>query len=372
MQCSYITSLAACILNLGGIDANMQVSTEALLPHNLVEARVAKVLPQDGRYRAFFEVTHVYKGHDDLSGKTFAVTANVSFGSQGMPVFVPPLKLGDTVIWLLRRDADTLEHVPEGIRMKHTRDWLPIPLPARQGDEHPVFPFSDVLAFAKAVEKTVNAPPQKRYTLLEEFALSDRRAVATWAMHALVEADPEGGADFLRQLFRRPEPTALQKILADQVLSALDETGWRTSQDRLALYRKWVTAPLPEDAAASLVGSLNLMLQHPPFPVEAVLELVEAAIENEKLPTKSRARATSLFLDVRRYSEERQRVFQFLLALLKRTDIPEIELAAAGVLRHALPEEVQRHREEVLAAQPSVQNETAASLLQEALAGDSP
>lgn len=353
----------ACIsgVNAAGLAAPAK---DEIMPDNLVRAIVRKVDFHGGEYCAVCDVTHVYKGDSRLRGMTFAVTSLTSGETDlGAPSFAAPLRPRDIVIWLLHANGDRLEHVPRGVLMKRTGRLGGAALPARKGDSF----FPDVAAWSEAVEQTVNAPQEKRWGLLEQYALSRIRYVAGWGLAAMAETDARRAGEHFRALLRRKHLTVGQKAMVDRMLAQIEPDGWRRSAERVELYRKWVSGSLRDEDAREFGESLSLMLQQPPFPVATVFRLVETVVWSENASPESRATATALLLEVRRYPDQRKRVFDSMLRLLKSTRQPHIQLAAARVVRHAVQEEAQSHRGEVLAVQESVQNDVAKKLLRDAI-----
>jgi len=269
--------------------ADEKVGGDLLLRDNLVEAKVTKVLAGGGRYRATSEVTHVFKGASDLVGKTFEMTANASGESVlGAAAFTPPLRVGDRVIWLLRREEGTLHHVPEGVQVGGTRHLGIVRLPQRESKSDGDSAYAEALAWAKAVERTVKAPADNRFELLRQFAEEGTRSTALWAMEALAQGDHERSVAWLRAFLQRKDAAVWRKTLADQVLARIAETEWSPSPERLRLFQTWVGETLSTRDVEELLRSLDLMAQHPPFPSPMLTALLDRFSKSPRLSAKDR------------------------------------------------------------------------------------
>ena len=220
------------------------VPHETLLPYNLVRAEVKSIEFFDvAGYRASSKITYVYKGDPSLVGQVFTIKSNIyGESSQGAPSFVPPLKVGDVAIWYVQRNNNSVEPVPGGVMMKVNRAsgavYLSIiSLPSRKGSRDIYRPYSVVEHWAKTVEAVSKTPPEKRYAMLKDLALSPLHPTARWAMAVLAEANPDDAGVFLRELIDSNDLSVSQQLIADQVLAAVDQNGWRQSPDRLRRFR---------------------------------------------------------------------------------------------------------------------------------------
>lgn len=278
-----------CIL---GVFSTTNVPPETLLPYDLVQAEVISIELFDvAGYRASSKITHVYKGDPSLLGQVFTIESNIyGESTQGLPSFVPPLKVGDVAIWHVQRNNNSVEQVPGGvIRMKVNRVsgavYLSIlSLPVRKGNNRDVYrPYQVVEQWAKSVESVSKAPPENRYAMLKDLTLNPSRPTAKWAMAVLAEADIKDTEAFFRELIECKDLSVSQQLIVDEVLTAVDWNGWGQSPDRLRLFQKWVKNPLPEDASGLLANSLNQMVQHPPFTIQSVMDLLEHALKNRDM-----------------------------------------------------------------------------------------
>ena len=245
------------------------------------------------------EVTHVYKGSQELLGMTFVIWTPTpkSQSSNAIIHFSPSLKKGEKVISLLRTGAELLAvpgmlTVPSDYELRKVGYVGPlIALPAREDKQRGLLAHGELLAWAKAVEAASKALPATRYELLKKDALSDSRVVAPWALALLNKASPSDAAAYCRELMTRPDVKVWQKVIADGAFLH-DPSGkeWRRSPERLRLYRSW-TREAKSDADAEELGSmLQQMKTGGEVSFNDWFDLIKAVADNKQLQARREAR----------------------------------------------------------------------------------
>lgn len=297
----------------------------------------ATVVSTDGESQAeaegVLEVTHVFKGPEELVGKKFAAHKR-QFQYGGGGYFLAPMAKGLAGIYALKSTNGKL-HIAWGW------SYTGITLPSWEGFSDR---FKQVEAAAQAIEAVVKARPMKRLSMLKEYARSVTPEVAICAVNIMGSLDDREVRNYLRGLPADKTLTVAAQVAVDEVLSGGDAgVAWQASQRRKHLLGQWVSGETDEYDASVVRTRVDLVAQHPGgLDYETILGLVKTAMENEGMPVSVRRNYLYPLRWIYERSELGDECFGYLVELVSENKHNEIRQGAAYAIRNFVDLDQQR------------------------------
>jgi hypothetical protein len=203
------------------------------------------------------------------------------------------------------------------------------------------FPAAERLG--KAIASVDSQPTEaKALERLRALAVDEVPEVGAWAIHTLryfaLYHHDDPTRDFLRELFSNPQLSITSQMALDDALLTVDYDQWHASSDREPLYLHWLRDVEHPREAARVAHRLSLIAQHPKLEgfetPDPLLRLVDAAIHNDRVSVELRAGHISTLSWIPRRYDDSGPAFDWLIAILAATDVPEFRFEAARVLAH--------------------------------------
>lgn len=352
-------------------------------PAIIVRARVATTTETQARYHgethvSTVDIIEVFVGGDrwlDHSFRAFSADRIIQGTSSRTPVF-PKLIVGEEGLWLLESTDGALKD-EHGSRTYCDVEW-PARRTAARRDLRPARrpEYSEVESLVRTIKALDECPTiGDKLALLKKVAATGTSLLGTWAVCELrdVAMNDEKTRRFLEQLPYKATASFGAKIEVDRVMMEFDEHEWQRADERLQLYREWVTGKLSKGDARLLTHKLSQLAQHPNeigFPQGEFVGLMRKWVNNGQAPMESRENVVRIASWVSRRYETDEEGFAFLMECLK--DHPSVEgrINAAQVLKQDFHLDDDR-RERLKRLRKSVADERLAKLL-EALTSDAP
>jgi hypothetical protein len=247
----------------------------------LVRARVKSVAATKDERKpatAVLEVIHVYTGPAEWKGRTFVDTQRAQSANGGEAL--SPFAVDEEGLWVLSVGERDELWLTSDDRFLFSRR-------SRKGD---TTRHAEHLKMAEAVEKVEKEKPEKRLTMLREFATDKTTEVACWAVAAVGRLDTTDARKYLDELAAKPDPklSVAAQISLDEVLCQRPDSDWPDSKPRTAMLRGWVNAAQTAEVAGRVQSRLDLGHQKKELGDKLAVELLATAAGNAEWPMAAR------------------------------------------------------------------------------------
>lgn len=313
-----------------------------ILPQYIVSAKVIAVENYDRNNNyvlANLEVTHVYRGPEDLVLKKFQVLSE----KRNLPPWndtterfkiYPTLKKGEIGIWPLRlQDEDN----PKQPKLVFNPLDKFINSAYRKGISKDYVLIKELAEIIEKLEQKQDK--EDRMSILKKNLAGTNPKIVIFAIDVLPVIDEEEGLKVVKDKILHGEKVSFEyRIVADRVVSAHDKT-WASSEKRVEMFRKWVAADYNNKDKQDIDSAL-LDIRHAfrdkHIERSVLLELLRKAIGNKTIPISIRSSYISMlpgFIKEKDHDE----YFDYLLQIIHDSGIEKIQCSAAAGIKNHIP-----------------------------------
>jgi hypothetical protein len=225
--------------------------------------------------------------------------------------------------------------------------------------------YEEAKQLADSVERLCHAAPKEQLSLLQAYSTSPTSEVSYWAIRRMARAYPQEAIPFLMQVLFASGLPIRGQIAIDEVLSDAKGNEWQNSPTRRSLLQSWVTGNLTELDISAAISRIDVSSQHGEINGEALLDLMQRAIENQRVPLQVRQSAVSLIGIASNRGRIKQNAgFDFLLKQIKEGK-EGLDLSAAFAVKNFI--DLNQNQASLLeTTSRQVADEKVARILQEA------
>lgn len=301
---------------------------------------------------AIMEISHVYKGPENLKNKTFSLVV-----TEGGRFSVPDLNVGEEGVWCVTIIKENLQ--PQ--LGEHFGLWSPTRKKFDKVYYEHILRLAD---YIEGYEKTV--APENKVAYLKKGAFNEVGEISAWAINELSYLNDEITNEYLYGLTDASDLSVLGKLKLDEVLSRVKSKEWSYAKERFEyLYSVFSMKEISKYESDKLCRYLGLLLQTRDEKLfDEVLLIAKKVLNNQDLDPEFRGSLLRYFRLILSKDKYNDQIFDVFVTEI-RNDSDGAELALYSIKNDFIMDE--NKKEILIGLKKQIQNKDRVKIITEIL-----